>query len=432
MYKEADFPLDYRQAEVHQITTALYRLRSIAISGLAGMGKSNVVRFVVSHPQVRAHYLHERANDYAFVHLDCAGLARQDEAEILEEIVAQLCRQGLTAAPASLGNARRTLKEQILGLDPRLNLALFLDYFDRAAVELPPTFFDYLFHLRNSRPRANLCYVFASRRPIGPLHELQELLDDGCFVGPLSHRDALDSIRRDEARLGCVFDPVQREALIACTGGHPGLLKNASELLGSARGDARLPLGELAGQLLRSEKVRGLCEELWCDLTREEQNVLYALTQGLPLPPLVDRARLAYLKQSGLLRESGSALALFSPLFESFVRQRATVSGLVRITAVFPNQAQLQGPAGEQWVRLSPKLFALLRALTEAEGRALTTDQIIAQVYGEEAAGVSDAALAQLVKRLRGTLNPSARRLLDDPGYTCVETIRDVGYRLNG
>ena len=57
---------------------------------------------------------------------------------------------------------------------------------------------------------------------------------------------------------------------------------------------------------------------------------------------------------------------------------------------------------------------------------------MIRRVYGDEAAGVTNAALSQLVKRLRGALDPRVRGMMDDPGYTCVETIRDVGYRLNG
>jgi DNA-binding response OmpR family regulator len=81
-------------------------------------------------------------------------------------------------------------------------------------------------------------------------------------------------------------------------------------------------------------------------------------------------------------------------------------------------------------VTLAPRLFALLLALSEARGKVLSSDEIIARVYGDEAAGVSYAALSQLVKRLRGALDPAARRLANDPTYTCVETIRDIGYRL--
>ena len=73
----------------------------------------------------------------------------------------------------------------------------------------------------------------------------------------------------------------------------------------------------------------------------------------------------------------------------------------------------------------------MLLALIEARGQVLPADAIISHVYGDEAAGVTNAALSQLVKRLRGVLNPCVQKLTNDPTYSCVETIRDVGYRLN-
>jgi DNA-binding winged helix-turn-helix (wHTH) protein len=441
IYKEASFPAYYREAKVRQIMGAVYKLRSIAITGLAGMGKSNVVRFIVSHPQVRPRYLKERANDYAFVHVDCTSLAESNEAEILSEIAAQLRHDGLSAGdahpPRVPHNIRRALKEQILSVESNLNLVLVLDYFDEAAAKLDKTFFNYLFHLRNARPRGNLSFIFATRRPIGHLHELQELLDDGCTIGPLSQKDALDSIRRDEARMGCTFDAAQRDKLIACTSGHPGFLKNAAELLGSGQVDTSLSGGEIARQLLQSDKVRNLCQELWNDLTTAEQGALLNAARGIPLSESVDGAGVAYLEQNGLLvrRKGGQGsldVAVFCPLFETFVREKFIASGAVRITAVFPNQARLETPTGEEWITLPPKLFALLLALSEARGQVLPTDEMISRVYGSEAAGVTNAALSQLVKRLRGALDPRVQRMTNDPTYTCVETIRDVGYRLNG
>jgi DNA-binding winged helix-turn-helix (wHTH) protein len=439
IYKEASFPADYREAEVRQIMDAVYKLRSIAITGLAGMGKSNVVRFIVSHPQVRPRYLKERADDYAFVHVDCAGLADNDEAEILSEIVAQLRHGGISAGAAHLPeiphSIRHTLKEQILSIEPNLNLVLVLDYFDGAAAKLDKAFFDYLFHLRNARPQGNLSFIFATRRPMGHLHELQELLDDGCVIGPLSYKDALGSIRRDEARLGCTFDAAQRDKLIACTGGHPGFLKNASELLGSGEIDTSLSEKEIARQLLRSDKVKNLCGELWNDLTPAEQGILLNAARDIPLPRSVDGACVAYLEQSGVLGRKkdgqiGLDVAIFCPLFEAFVGVKSAVSDAVRITVVFPNQARIETPTGEEWITLPPKLFALLLTLTEARGEILPTDKVISHVYGDEAVGVTNAALSQLVKRLRGMLDPPVRRMTNDLAYTCVETIRDIGYRL--
>ena len=439
IYKEASFPAYYREAEVGHIMGAVYKLRSIAITGLAGMGKSNVVRFIVSHPQARSRYLKERADDYAFVHVDCAGLAHSDEAGIVGEIAAQLSHDGIAPPtnpwPQAPRSMRRMLRELILDVQPNLNLVLGFDYFDQAAAQLDQAFFNYLFHLRNTRPRGNLSYIFATRRPMGHLHELHELLDDGCTVGPLSTRDALDSIRRDEARLGCTFDQAQRETLAACTGGHPGFLKNATESLSRGQIDTTLPTAEIARQLLQSERLQNLCRELWNDLTPDEQTVLSGAATGAPPSRPRHHECVAFLERNGLLvrREIAPGeldRAIFCPLFETFVRQvMAAGSGTVRITAVYPNQARIETPAGEERMTISPRLFALLLALNESRGHVLPTDEIISRVYGSEADGVTNAALSQLVKRLRGTIDPRVQRMIDDHTYTCVETIRNVGYR---
>ena len=152
----------------------------------------------------------------------------------------------------------------------------------------------------------------------------------------------------------------------------------------------------------------------------------------------VDDAGVVFLERSGVLVRQGEGrrgpgLAVFCPLFETFVHEReSAAAGSVRIVAVFPNRARIETLQGEDEVTLSPRLFALLSALVEARGRALPVDEIITQVYGQEAAGVSNAALSQLVKRLRGALDPRVRKKIGDPTYTCVETIRNVGYRFNG
>ena len=439
-YKEANFPANYRTTEVRQIMDAVYKLRSIVVTGLAGMGKSNMIRFVVSHPQVRPQYLRERANDYHFVHIDCTGLFDSSEAEILTELASQLGYDEPLASEVALSpvsrSLRRRLKTQLLNLDANLNLVVVLDNFDEAAAKLDKSFFNFLFHLRNSRPRGNISYIFTTRRPLRPLYELQELLDDSCVVGPLSDQDALDSIRRDEARLNCTFDERQRDGLIAWTGKHPGFLKNSTELLGSRRIDVTLSKMEVARQLLASEKISSLCAELWRDLTPTEQNILINTATDLPVFDPVAIADSQYLERSGLLikeKPGQGGAAIFSPLFGTFIRQNApAVSGLVRIKAIFPNQAEIQTQSGQETITLPPKVFALLLALSEAKGEIVTIDELISRVYGEQAIGVTNAALSQLVKRLRHLLDRRVQRLINDPAYTCVETVRDVGYRFNG
>lgn len=437
-YKEASFPADYRAAQVGQVMRALYRLRSIAIVGLAGMGKSNVARFIVSHPQVPTSYLRARADALTFLHVDCAGLARSDEAGLLYELIGQASRAGITPAghrsPLAADDLRAAWRDCILGLDPARGLAVIFDYFDEIAGHPDRGFYNYLAHLRNLRPQANLAYVFVTRRLPRQLSELQELLDDPCFIGPLNGSDALASIGRDEARLDVVFTPAERDALRACTGGHPGLLKNACELAASRQVDLGLPQAEVTPQLLASTKVRSLCAELWADLTPEEQALLGRIADGATpafVPPDLER----YGILAGAAGGAGQPrrLRIFSPLFEQWVRQALpSTSGVVRISAVPPNQALIEAPGGEARVPLTPKLFALLSALSEARDRVLSSDEIIGRVYPNEEAGVSDAALSQLVKRLRDTLDPPARRIAGDGSYSSVETVRDIGFRFNG
>lgn len=447
-YKEACFPPDYREADVKKIMDAIYKLRSVSIVGLAGMGKSNVVRFIVSHPEVKNRYLGDRAGDFVFIHVDCAGPGC-DERGIYEEILHQLREQMdledvSYPGPNDTRQLQRALRKQISSIEPRLNLAIILDYFDETYHRLGKGFFNYLAHLRNSRQRGNISYVFATRRPLGHLYELQELLDDVCRIGPLSYSDALGSIRRDEQRLGRVFSAAEKDKLIAYTGGHPGFLKNACELLKGGEIDLADPEDEVVGQLLRTDVIRNLCEELWNDMTSEEKRVLISKARNIPIARLMDGAAAQYLKQSGLLVEAEDRKAtIFCRLFEAFVRELETdevkeivqeleagrVEGL-SIIAVPPNKVQIETPTGTTETTLPPFVFKLLCCLTEEQGKAYSIDEIATKVYGY-GGDVSDQAVAQLIRRLRKKIDPLVREMINEPTYTCVENIRGVGYRLN-
>jgi len=441
-YKEAAFSVDYREQEVGRIMDAVAAFRSIAIIGLAGMGKSNIVRFIVSHPQVREHYLKDQAKHTAFVHVDCASLIEPTEREILHETAFLLIRDGIPSIkptlPQNAADLRRSVRELILSVESSTNLVLVLDYFEEAAVQLSPTFFNYLFHLRNTRQHGNLSNIFVTRRPMARLGELQELLDDACVITPLGIRDALESIQRHEVRLGCTFNAAQRDTLVVCTGGHPGLLKNAAELLKAGRIDITRPTAEIAREMLQSSKVKNLCDELWNDLLPAEQAVLLnsVLDTQPTSRPAVGGA--AYLERYGILVAGGSTpdeagLSIFCPLFEVFIRHIVSNKpDTFRVTAIAPNQARIETEFGNEQARLSPLLFAVLSILAEAEGQVVPTDEIIEAVYGDEAEGISDAALSQLVKRLRGVIDPCAQRLTDNPDCRCIETVRGIGYRLAG
>jgi hypothetical protein len=96
-YKEAAFKTSYRKAQVQIIMTAIAHRRSIAVLGLAGMGKSNLFRFLVSQRQVRQSYLGRAADKFDFVFVDC-NLAGISPEALLCELSEQLARSGVGAA----------------------------------------------------------------------------------------------------------------------------------------------------------------------------------------------------------------------------------------------------------------------------------------------------------------------------------------------
>jgi DNA-binding response OmpR family regulator len=75
-----------------------------------------------------------------------------------------------------------------------------------------------------------------------------------------------------------------------------------------------------------------------------------------------------------------------------------------------------------QEVPLTTKEFRLLEFFTKRPGRALTRDQILDAVWGNEIM-VNDRSVDRCVTTLRAKIEPAPRH----PSY--IQTIRDIGYR---
>jgi hypothetical protein len=436
VYKESSFPKEYREAEVRQVMSALKRLRSIDILGLAGMGKSNVVRFVVGHPSVGEHYLGPRAHSLIIVHIDCNRLHSISEEAILGELSRQLtaagssAQTGAHARPAGdpIRQLRTDLTCQIKSLESGWSLAVFLDPCDRAIEHLQPRFFGFLRSLRDQRK--NICYVFASRRPVGHRHEFEELLDDPCWVGPLSHQDAMGSIGRDQQRLRTTFTPAEKETLVVVTGGHPGLLKNTTELLHDGFFDPNQDIASIGTRLLQSRKVRAVCQELWDDLASREKEAIALRVSGVPAHAL-DGEVVRFLVQAGILKgEAQGETSLLSPLFEKFIHSLKLHPTIELIVGPL-NVVQIQSWKGTQSVDLAPLPFKLLQFIAQHGPRVYSKHELSDALYHPEEWPATLDAVDQIVKRLRRELNPVLQDLTADPRYNFFVAVRGRGYKPN-
>jgi len=109
------------------------------------------------------------------------------------------------------------------------------------------------------------------------------------------------------------------------------------------------------------------------------------------------------------------------PLGDALAPDELLVSGDLVVDAG-RHEARIGGKA----VELSALELRLLATLLDADGRALTRDQLLDGIHGTGEGDVLDRAIDVYVKRLREKLGDDA----NDPRY--VATVRGVGYRAAG
>lgn len=427
-FKESFFPLTYRTAQVQQIMDAILHLRSIAVFGLAGMGKSNIFRFLVAHPKVRAHYLGVAAKRYSFVFVDCNFCDSSNADDLLLELDKQLERQhiglpnGRHAAQA--GSVRHSIRARAETLPPKRALVILFDPLDLAFEKCQISFWAYLRGLRDSSGR--IAYILGARRPPAPLPELQELLSEACWVPPLTPRDAFDSLARDAKRLDTRFTKETQSQLYALTGGHPGFLKNAAELVARAQLISDLYGERQVHDLLANEAIQEACRDLWSDLDSERRTLvrLGSNVRGNDL----DLNALAFLERAGIVRRHNDEYSFFSPLFGAYVQ--AQMPRRVRIHIGVLPQAEIESWQGIHMLKLTGGFFQLLRAMAREPGRVFSRAELSHILYSGEPR-FSAGALAAQIRRLRKALNVGLRPLLQEETFDALLPVRSEGYRLN-
>ncbi len=422
-YREGSYPVTYGAAQVEKIMKALCDGRSINVIGLSGTGKSNLLRFMVSHREVKRVYLRERAEDFLLIHIDCNRVKPDDEEDLYRNLIYQLCKQAELETSDFLRRAsgifelKMTLEECLETIHKqRLSLTLIFDSFGKVNEKLQSLFFDYLRYLRDINK--NLSFIFATRKRLDGSHlgELAELFtSEPCWVTPLEYPDALFTVKRHEKRLGVSFRENERDKLIRYTGGHPGFLKNACELLEKGKVNLSKPEDEVARQLLQDPNIHNFCEELWGGLDLDFQSTLRRRAAGIPSYHLKHDA-VQYLLQSGLfVRSQGGEAVFFCRLFELHVRDYAGAE----LTLLIAETNKVLRGAEE--IDLTPLQFKLLSCLMEEPGRVYAREEIAQKVWGASTDDrVTPEMILRLIRRLRERINT--------PQHNYIQAHRGRGY----
>lgn len=350
------YPQTYRAREMEILADWIRAGESSSIVGLAGAGKSNLLGFLCSQPQViTERYLQDSSLKLALVLVDLNNLPSNDLATFYRVVLRSLneARAQLADIEKSLSDAvhdlyhkveektdpfvsQSALREVLLSFrENKVRLVLVLDPFDQFCRAVTTQILDNLRGLRDSF-KTTLSYIVGLRRELTYLRdpvelgELYEILDTHvCWLGPMQREDARWVISQVEGGMEQSFNNEQVEWLIDLTGGYPALLRVASLWLAQSLTISDMALWEK--RLLDEPSIQIRLNDLWQGLTSEEQAALAVLQTVLKIK--ADDKRREGLRQVGekyrhtfdrlqskqLCNITDANLEIFSSLFAQFI-----------------------------------------------------------------------------------------------------------------
>lgn len=424
-HADQPLPLSYRAELLSRVLPMLQAGESCSLVGPSGVGKSNLVRFLM-RLDVQAQYWNpehtwmvlidthglvfgEQPDEFAIAELIIHRLIveaerRGSDPELLSwasELHARLCAQ------PSAHLALRSLERLCLRLCATgIQLVLMFDQFEDLWKRSPDRFFLNLRYLRDQL-KYRLVYLLMTRAPLPTLREnapateaFWELFGAHTYgLGVYSIADAREMVARMAARRGIPLDAPLADYALAQSGQHPGLLRAVFWAL--------CEHSELTGhdaELLSVSAVTAECAKLWQSCSVDEQHYMRILAAGLPLhqahAPALDQLRLTSLVQ-------GDPPTLFAPLFRAYVLHQSGFNAAGVLIDARLRQVWLDGQPLEK--PLAPLEFDLLLYLARHAGTVCRRDDIMQALYGEEAYNAGDDRLDTLLRRVREALNESGR-----------------------
>lgn len=450
----AEFPETYRAEHVTTIAKWIAVGESGVVIGGSGAGKSNLVGFITTRTDVLCKGLPGELDDYAFIHMDVNSLPAVNTPFFYRSMLLGLQNAARQIDPA-LAQEIQQAAGMLISLDDTLGLHYVLqqaheilvngggkhvvwliDRFDEACVKLEATTLNSLRNLRDGpQLKGRLSYVVFTRHPLARLRnprdydEFHEIMaPNTCWVGPMTERDGRWVAAQMAERHNLTFSDDAIDLLLELSGGLPAFLKAACSALATGMLVPGEPAQAWLDTILEQQSALRNCQEMWDDLTPDEQSALSAIAAGAPEENL-DVVAVDYLLASNLVmrktQETGDPiLRVFSPVFELFVlRQQLHIAEGVTLD---PRTGALKVNDRVLRTKLTPAEHRLLAYLVEHKGETCDPQVLLAQTWPEKPPAGSDAmaALAQVVADLRSKIE------LDPAKGVLVQQVDGAGYRL--
>lgn len=424
---EASYPLYFREDATKKLADLLKRRQSVELVGMKRVGINNFLRFFLFNKQVHKKYLLEKQND-VFILVDLNDLIERElfpfwrltlkriadaveestVSESLKKKIAQLFITSLQTSDSFL--TYDAVREAFVELSQECNPTLFFTRFDRLQDVVTPEFFNNLESMREATHQ-KLAYVFTGFRELDTM--APDVFAKKSFYGfsqvmymhPATYQDVdvmlLAFLEQYDMKLTKQFI----QTIIDLSGGHAQYLHLLLVILDELHREKHIITPEEFTRVVKQdERAMLLSEEVWDNLTSEEQDILQKVVNKEKITP-TDKEEGRYIWDTGIVTTEGKVNELFTPLFEEFLVKKG--------------QARDSGT-----VDLSKKEHILFSLLKQYENTICEREKIVEEVWPEyQQYGVSDWSIDRLVARLRGKLKKQKSP------YEII-TIRTRGYKL--
>jgi hypothetical protein len=328
------FPLDYRAEIVTELMTVAQHGDSACLVGLAGVGKSNLARFL-EVPEVVQHSLPvSEAARIHFRRIDCSpDIGHAQLYEHMAEVVRLLIHQaGMQAGLAADGETtpffklRHLLKH--LCDKHQQRIVFIFDEFESMVRYQEGQFLQDLRTLRDDhRTTRNVAFLVITHRMPGLIvgqpglskqSKFFEIIRDHIYALPPYKRSdtdsMIDALMRRRGGTFTSISPNHLTLLWDLSGGHSGLL---AAIFNELYPTFSKSIYRLLKIVHHPSAIQSACEHILHHLHTEEVEALRALVLGQQVSPEM----LLFLRRRGLIRNE-SAPMIFSPILAEYVHHQ--------------------------------------------------------------------------------------------------------------
>lgn len=425
---ESSYPLTFRKEEAEELGRHLKNRHSVVLIGMKRVGISNFLRFFLYHKDIAKTYIGD-GEKHLFIPVDLNDLVEReifpfwtltfkrivdrieesDTSPVVKKKIESLFLESIQSQ--DLFFTIDSVRKSILTLvDQGFLPVLFFLRFDRIKDAVNPGFFDNLQGLKDATHQ-KLSYVFTSFRSLDSLSPnvftKASLLvfSHDMYIKPARKEDIETIYATYKTRYKLNLVPEVEQALFDIVDGYIQYLQLALISLHEHKGEIKTK-GELFDFLLRDERISLQSEELWESLDESEKMILQKTSEGKEASK-EEKEKAHYLWDTGFIFEKNNTRAIFSSLFDHYIRQKEKIESL-----------------GNGGVEFSKKENLLFTFLKDNLNEICEREKIIEAVWPEvEALGVSDWAIDRLVARVRGKLK------MQKSPYE-IQTVKTRGYKL--